>query len=52
VTAWELFEKHLDILGSPRRYFFEMLAHFTENETQKEKLREFASTEYQHEFHK
>ena len=47
VTAQELVESHLDIQGTPRRYFFEQLAHFTTDEVQKEKLEDFASADYQ-----
>jgi sulfite reductase alpha subunit-like flavoprotein len=51
VTAQELAETHLDIQGTPRRYFFEQLAHFTNDETQKEKLEDFASSERQDELY-
>ena len=36
----------LDINGaSPRRYFFEVLQHFAEDELQRERLQHFASAE-------
>jgi sulfite reductase alpha subunit-like flavoprotein len=36
---------HLDIFGSPRRYFFELLAFFAGGDFEKERLRYFASRE-------
>lgn len=47
MTFRDLFVNHLDIFGVPRRSFFEMLAHFTKDENQTERLREFASPEGQ-----
>ena len=47
MTFRDLFIKYLDISGVPRRSFFEMLAHFTEDELQTERLQEFASAEGQ-----
>ncbi|KAI7853564.1 hypothetical protein BDC45DRAFT_510561 [Circinella umbellata] len=47
MTFRDLFIKYLDIFGVPRRSFFEMLAHFTEDELQTERLQEFASAEGQ-----
>ncbi|XP_077986666.1 NADPH-dependent diflavin oxidoreductase 1-like [Glandiceps talaboti] len=44
-----LVSHYLDINGIPRRSFFELLAYFTENELEKEKLQEFASAEGQQE---
>jgi len=40
-------EHYLDIQGVPRRYFFELLSHFTSSELEKEKLQEFCSAEGQ-----
>ncbi|XP_071802445.1 NADPH-dependent diflavin oxidoreductase 1-like [Asterias amurensis] len=37
----------LDINSVPRRYFFELLSHFAEDELQREKFQEFASAEGQ-----
>ena len=42
-----LVEHHLDIQGIPRRYFFELLWHFTSSELEKEKFEEFCSPEGQ-----
>ncbi|EDO30877.1 predicted protein [Nematostella vectensis] len=42
-----LVEHYLDIQGVPRRYFFELLSHFTPSELEKEKLQDFASAEGQ-----
>lgn len=42
-TLRYLLEHHLDILGRPRRYFFELLSFFTTDPLHAEKLREFAS---------
>ncbi|KAI9286842.1 NADPH-dependent diflavin oxidoreductase 1 [Umbelopsis sp. AD052] len=47
MTFRELFVSCLDIFSVPRRSFFEMLAFFTEDENQTEKLREFSSPEGQ-----
>ena len=47
MTFRDLFIKYLDIFGVPRRSFFEMLAHFTKDELQTERLQEFASAEGQ-----
>lgn len=47
MTFRELFISYLDIFGVPRRSFFEMLAHFTKDNNQTERLREFASPEGQ-----
>ncbi|KAI8071469.1 hypothetical protein BC940DRAFT_294536 [Gongronella butleri] len=43
----DLFIKHLDVFGVPRRSFFEMLAYFTCNPDHTERLREFISPEGQ-----
>ena len=42
-----LVEHYLDIQGVPRRYFFELLSHFTTSDLEKEKLQEFCSAEGQ-----
>ncbi|ETO20946.1 hypothetical protein RFI_16259 [Reticulomyxa filosa] len=47
ITLFELFSKHLDICGVPRRTFFERLVHFTDNPLHIDKLREFCSSEGQ-----
>lgn len=46
-TLRELLTSHLDIFSVPRRSFFEFLSHFTTDELETEKLREFASSEGQ-----
>lgn len=46
-TLHHLVTHYLDVFGVPRRSFFEMLAHFTQDELQTERLREFASSEGQ-----
>lgn len=43
LTLRRLFEDHLDMFSVPRRSFFEILAFFTQDQRQTEKLREFAS---------
>ncbi|RUS21655.1 NADPH-dependent diflavin oxidoreductase 1-like protein [Endogone sp. FLAS-F59071] len=43
LTLRRLFEDHLDVFSVPRRSFFEILAFFTQDQRQTEKLREFAS---------
>jgi sulfite reductase alpha subunit-like flavoprotein len=47
MTFRDLFVSCLDIFSVPRRSFFEMLAFFTEDENQTEKLREFSSPDGQ-----
>ncbi|KAI8089420.1 uncharacterized protein BX664DRAFT_332981 [Halteromyces radiatus] len=47
ITFRDLFTKHLDIFGVPRRSFFEMLSYFTTNQDHVERLREFISPEGQ-----
>eukprot|EP00300_Choanocystis_sp_HF-7_P033146 c45440_g1_i1.p1 GENE.c45440_g1_i1~~c45440_g1_i1.p1 ORF type:complete len:601 (+),score=127.00 c45440_g1_i1:129-1805(+) len=42
---FDLFSKDLDSLGVPRRYFFELLAHVTSDQLQKERLQELSSPE-------
>lgn len=46
-----LVEHYLDIQGVPRRYFFELLSHFTSSDLEKEKLLEFCSAEGQEELY-
>ncbi|XP_037795857.1 NADPH-dependent diflavin oxidoreductase 1-like [Penaeus monodon] len=46
-TMKECVTKYLDILSVPKRFFFELLAFFTTDETEKEKFEEFASSEGQ-----
>ena len=44
--SWrELFEKYFDIQSTPKRYFFELLAHFAESESEKDRLQYFGSAE-------
>ncbi|CAH3041690.1 unnamed protein product [Porites lobata] len=50
-TIRHLVEHYLDIQGVPRRYFFELLSHFTTSELEKEKLQEFCSAEGQEELY-
>ncbi|ORZ00667.1 hypothetical protein BCR43DRAFT_452752 [Syncephalastrum racemosum] len=50
-TLHHLVTHYLDVFGVPRRSFFEMLAHFTQDELQTERLREFASSEGQDEMY-
>jgi len=45
VTVEELLTRYLDVLGSPRRYFFELLSFFAADEEQREKLLELSSPE-------
>lgn len=46
VTLRDLLLEHLDINSIPRRSFFSIIAHFTEDEFQKNRLEEFSNTEY------
>ncbi|KAJ7339371.1 NADPH-dependent diflavin oxidoreductase 1 [Desmophyllum pertusum] len=46
-----LVEHYLDIQGVPRRYFFELLSHFTTSDLEQEKLQEFCSAEGQEELY-
>jgi sulfite reductase alpha subunit-like flavoprotein len=41
----DLSVRHLDILGTPRRYFFELLSYFATKENEKERLEYFSSME-------
>lgn len=43
-SIYNLVKKYLDIDGIPRRYFFELLSYFAEDEMEKEKFEEFSST--------
>jgi len=52
ITARSLFEAYLDISGTPRRYFFQVLANFAVDELQKEKLDEFSQAEEQDNLYK
>jgi len=49
MTVVELFEKHIDITGTPRRYFFELLSFFASAEHEQERLLYFSSSEAQDE---
>jgi sulfite reductase alpha subunit-like flavoprotein len=51
ITLRSLFERHLDIFGRPRRYFFQLLSFFATNEQHKEKLMEFSSSEGQNDLY-
>ena len=46
-TVHHLVTHYLDINAIPRRYFFELLAFFAQDELQRDKFREFASAEGQ-----
>lgn len=45
MTWYELFESYLDIAGTPRRYFFELLAKLNEDEDEKDRLQWFGSAD-------
>ncbi|KAN0039375.1 hypothetical protein ACTA71_001569 [Dictyostelium dimigraforme] len=47
ITVYDLVRYYFDILGSPRRYFFQLLSHFVNNPMEKERLEFFSSTEGQ-----
>jgi sulfite reductase alpha subunit-like flavoprotein len=47
MSIGELFAYHLDILGTPRRYCFELLSHFATAPHEQERLKYFASNEGQ-----
>jgi sulfite reductase alpha subunit-like flavoprotein len=51
ITVRDLFINYLDIFGTPRRYFFEMLSHFVQDELQRNRLRFFVSREGQEELY-
>lgn len=44
-TLRQLFSKYLDTSSVPRRSFFRILRHFSDDETEREKLEEFCTTE-------
>jgi sulfite reductase alpha subunit-like flavoprotein len=46
ITLRRLLTNHLDIMSIPRRSFFAHLAHFTQDEFQRERLLEFTNPEY------
>lgn len=50
-TIRECVKNYFDILSVPRRYFFELLSHFTTDENEKEKFLEFTSCEGQQELY-
>jgi len=43
----DLLENHLDIMGTPRRYFFKLLSYFANAEHEKERLEYFYTSEAQ-----
>ena len=45
-TLRDLLTRHLDINSIPRRSFFGVIAHFTKDEFQRNRLEEFSNTEY------
>ena len=47
ITLNDLFKNYLSIQGVPKRYFFELLSHFTNSELEEERLLEFCSAEGQ-----
>ncbi|KAL5011405.1 hypothetical protein ScPMuIL_009956 [Solemya velum] len=51
ISVKQLVETYLDICCVPRRYFFELLSFFAEDEREKEKLEEFCSAEGQEELY-
>jgi len=46
-TVLEFVTKHLDINTIPRRYFWELMAQFTDDDLEREKLSEFCTAEGQ-----
>ena len=46
-TVRELVAKHLDINSVPRRYFWELMSQFTDDDLEREKLQEFCTAEGQ-----
>ncbi|KAF9570137.1 NADPH-dependent diflavin oxidoreductase 1 [Mortierella alpina] len=46
-TLRSLLTNHLNVFTTPRTSFFQLLVHFTDNEDEKDKLREFVSPEGQ-----
>lgn len=47
MSVVDLFQNHLDILGTPRRYFYYLLSFFTSAEHEIERLRYFSTSEAQ-----
>mmetsp|Transcript_28813 Transcript_28813/g.72502 ORF Transcript_28813/g.72502 Transcript_28813/m.72502 type:complete len:599 (+) Transcript_28813:171-1967(+) len=47
IAIKDFLTRYMDICGTPKRYFFEVIAEFTESEIEQEKLREFSSAEGQ-----
>jgi sulfite reductase alpha subunit-like flavoprotein len=47
ITVHDLFHSYLDIFGTPRRFFFEVMMHFAATDRQREKLRELSSPDGQ-----
>eukprot|EP01012_Entosiphon_sulcatum_P018795 TRINITY_DN23597_c0_g1_i1.p1 TRINITY_DN23597_c0_g1~~TRINITY_DN23597_c0_g1_i1.p1 ORF type:complete len:570 (+),score=69.42 TRINITY_DN23597_c0_g1_i1:16-1725(+) len=52
VSLMDLFTYHLDIQGTPGRYFFEVLAQYTTNTDEVERLTELSSIDYADDLHK
>ncbi|XP_071036381.1 NADPH-dependent diflavin oxidoreductase 1 [Parasteatoda tepidariorum] len=50
-TVRECVKKYFDVLSIPRRSFFEFFYHFSQDETEKEKLLEFTTAEGQEELY-
>ena len=46
ITLRKLLTNHLDIMSIPRRSFFAQLAHFTDDDFQRDRLLEFTNPEY------
>ncbi len=44
LTWYQLFESHLDVAGTPRRYFFELLSLLTQDEDDKDRLQWLGSS--------
>jgi sulfite reductase alpha subunit-like flavoprotein len=51
ISLRQLLERHLDVFGRPRRYFFRLLSFFATNEQHAEKLLEFSSAEGQNDLY-
>jgi sulfite reductase alpha subunit-like flavoprotein len=43
LRLWDAVANYLDIAGTPKRYFFEMLSYFATDDLQRDRLRFFAS---------
>lgn len=50
MSAHELFEVYLAVLGAPSRYFFRIMARFAEDPLERERIEELASPEYHDDF--